>query len=173
MKFNQIHQENNAAAQLVYQSYSATFPPDERRNFQQFQNLFRTPEAKVFSTEIAGCTTGYVIVWELSGFCFLEHFEIFEKYRGKKIGSMVLEALLAQYPTILLETEPADLGETANRRVRFYLENGFSILDKNYMQPPYDEGKNTLNLWLMSNNTLADSAFCTQEIHRKVYGFGF
>lgn len=169
MKFNQIHQGDSAIAELTYENYSVTFPTDERRSQQQFQNLFRIPEAKVFSTEISGCITGYVIVWELSGFCFLEHFEVFEKYRGKNFGSMVLEVLSAQYSTVLLETEPADLSETANRRVRFYLHNGFSILDKNYMQPPYEEGKNALNLWLMTNNPLADSSFCTQEIHRKVY----
>ncbi len=81
---------------------------------------------------------------------FLQIFEVFEEFRNQKFGEKILESLQEKFEKLILETEPDSLSEIAERRLRFYERNGFSVIEKNYLQPSYGEGKYAVNLFLMT-----------------------
>ena len=112
---------------------------------------------------------GYLILWELSEFIFVEHFEIFSQFRGQNFGSEVLAYLIQKHGELILETEPVELNTIAERRVKFYERNGFSILKKDYIQPSYGDGKNALNLFLMGTFSPEDLEKSIAEIYEIIY----
>ena len=81
----------------------------------------------------------------------------------------LVEALKEKFDKIVLETEPDFLSEIAARRVRFYQRNGFEIINKDYIQPCYGEGKSSLRLFLMANFLPENLENSMQEIHSTVY----
>ena len=102
-------------------------------------------------------------------FIFIEHFEVFECFRGRSLGSKILNELIKKHSKIILETEPSTLNDIAKRRVKFYQRNHFEILDKNYIQPSYGIGKNSLNLWLMGTFSPENLEKSIHEIYKIVY----
>lgn len=156
----------------IFRAYSEAFPPDERRDKEQFSALFSNPKVQVLSIQIDEISKGYLIVWKLSECLFLEHFEVFPQFRGQNIGSKVLAELRNIYSIIILESEPDFLNEIAKKRIDFYKKNGFKILDKNYIQPAYSSEKESINLFLMSNvSSIQNLDLIIKEIHRVVYDF--
>lgn len=151
MEFLPITYAEDNRVQEIYSSYTSTFPVDEQRDKEQFAGLFSNPKAKIMSVVHESETIGYLIVWELSSFIFVEHFEVFEAFRSKKLGSHIIAHLLKSYPRIILEIEPEDLNEDAKRRYAFYQRNNFELIDPTHVQPSYGEGKQALNLWLLAN----------------------
>lgn len=135
----------------IYSAYENTFPADERREKEQFLSLIENPDCFIFAVKNAGDFVGYLIFWKLEDFCFLEHFEVFEEFRNLKLGSEILSQLTEKFGKIILESEPYSLGEIAERRINFYLRNGFSIVCETYIQPSYGDGKKPLPLFLLSN----------------------
>lgn len=155
----------------IFQAYTTSFPSDERRNDDDFWKIFTNPNAEILSIYKENFV-GYFILWHLSNFVFVEHFEIFEEFRGQNFGSQALEFLAKKYPHLILETEPKALNEIAKRRVGFYQRNGFHIIKKDYIQPSYGEGKSPVNLWLMGNFSSPDEKFLERtitEIYKTVY----
>jgi hypothetical protein len=61
------------------------------------------------------------------------------------------------------------LDENAKRRIAFYQKNGFAIIDETYVQPCYEEGKNSLNLWLLANWNPEKTDWIKEEIYDVVY----
>ena len=153
----------------IFNSYEKTFPEDERRDKEQFLNLAENPDAFVFLIKNEDETIGYCVIWELSDFFFLEHFEVFEEFRNQKFGEKILEALKEKFEKLVLETEPDSLSEIANRRLGFYQRNGFEVINENYLQPSYSEGKSSLQLFLMANFLTENLENSIQEIHAVVY----
>ncbi len=170
MEFRIINIDDNKLREDIYTSYCRSFPEAERRNDDQFISLFGHPVARIFSITDEEESVGYLITWSLSRAVFIEHFEIFEQFRNRKYGSRVLAAFSEIHPRLVLETEPAHLDEIAERRVGFYDRNGFEIIDKNYRQPSYGDGKSALDLWLMTNYKHDDTAELVREIYETVYG---
>lgn len=153
----------------ILSSYSSSFPENERRDDEQFKRLFAHPNVKVSSIFHDNENIGYLVIWELSHFTFVEHFEVFERFRNKKYGSQVTEHLFKEHKKIVLEIEPESLDEMAKRRYHFYQRNGFSIIDENYVQPSYGEGKAPLNLWLMANYPSDNIQNIKEELYDIVY----
>ena len=112
---------------------------------------------------------GYVILWKLEPCYYLEHFEVFEEFRNLKLGSQILTELKEKFQNILLESEPSHLDVMAERRINFYVRNGFSIISEDYIQPSYGPGKNSMILFLLSNFVIADVKEIEKELHSKVY----
>lgn len=135
----------------IFYAYEKTFPENERRDKEQFLDLAENPGVFIFNAKNEDETVGYVVLWELKDFYFLEHFEVFEEFRNHKFGEQILETLKEKFEKLILETEPDSLSEIAARRVSFYQRNGFEIIDKDYIQPPYGEEKSSLHLFLMAN----------------------
>ena len=96
----------------------------------QFLDLAENPDAFVYSINHEDENIGYCVIWELQGFYFLEHFEVFEEFRNQKLGEKILESLQEKFEKLILETEPDSLSEIAERRLRFYERNGFSVIEK-------------------------------------------
>ena len=136
--------------QQIFQSYISSFPEDERRDENDFWAIFNNPNAQVLSISENKQPIGYLILWQVLDFIFIEHFEVFENFRGKSLGSKILN-------------------DIAERRVKFYQRNHFEILDKNYIQPSYGIGKNPLNLWLMGTFTPKNMEKYIHEIYKIVY----
>ena len=126
----------------LYSAYEKTFPADERRDEEQFLTLIEKPDCYIFGVNFEEKLVGYLILWELETCYFLEHFEVFEEFRNLKLGEKILTELKVKMNRIVLESEPRNLDEMAARRIGFYERNGFSIIDENYLQPSYGEGKN-------------------------------
>ena len=153
----------------IFSSYCASFPADERRDEEQFYKLLENRHCKILSIFKGENLAGYLIVWEFSEFTFIEHFEIFETLRGANLGSTILSILTENLGNIVLETEPKELSDIAERRVGFYKKNGFSVLDESYIQPSYSQDKNPLNLWLMGTFEPDNLTQTIAEIHKIVY----
>ena len=156
----------------IFQSYCSAFPENERRDEEQFSALFSNPQVQVLTINRDNISCGYLILWQLSEYLFIEHLEIYPQFRVQKIGSKVLHKLQNLYPIIILESEPDFLNESAQKRMDFYKKNGFKILDKNYIQPAYSSEKESINLFLMSNISPRQNLDSTiKEIHKMVYNF--
>lgn len=108
------------------------------------------------------------MVWKL-GFLFIEHFEIFEQFRNCGLGGEVLKLLSKKYGCIVLESEPDVIGKEAKSRMEFYKKNGFCIIHKNYIQPPYDSSKPSVNLFLLSNYFIINLLEIENTIKKNVY----
>lgn len=153
----------------IFAAYESTFPIDERRDETQFLALLENPDSFIFAVKNEEGQVGYVILWKLEDCYYLEHFEVFEEFRNLKLGSQILTELKDKFGNIVLESEPSHLDEMAERRINFYLRNGFSIISEDYIQPSYGPGKNSMNLFLMSNFHVVDAKNLEQELHIKVY----
>lgn len=167
MHFNTLISEEEKSK--IYHSYCQSFPEDERRDQNNFYQVFNNPNAQVFLISIDKISIGYFIIWHFTNFVFIEIFEVFKEFRGQGLGSQILSELVKKYPFLLLESEPASLNTIAERRIIFYKKNGFSILKKDYIQPSYGTGKNPINLWLMGTFHPSDLDKNIQEIYRIVY----
>lgn len=170
MQFIPILQNENETAQKIFQSYTTTFPPEERRETEQFLDLFNNSNTQITSILVNKKEIGYLILWHFSEFVFIEHFEVFSEYRNQKFGQKILEKLKEIYPHLVLEAEPEHLNEIAKRRINFYQRCGFSIINKNYIQPSYGAGKESINLYLLANFIPKKNDELQKEIHQKVYG---
>lgn len=130
--------------------YSDSFPPDERRDWQQLLDLIKNPLFSLNQIYIPNQFIGFITSWKLSGFIFIEHFAIHQKQRGKGFGSEVINQILQLESTpAILETEEPNSDE-ARRRIRFYEGLNFKVNSGEYYQPPYSIGKNTVKMLLMS-----------------------
>ena len=153
----------------IFAAYESTFPEDERRDESQFLALLENPDSFIFSVKNDENHVGYVILWKLENCYYLEHFEVFEEFRNLKLGSQILAELKEKFGNIVLESEPSHLDEMAERRINFYLRNGFSIISEDYIQPSYGPGKNSMNLFVLSNFSVTNVEDLQNELHTKVY----
>lgn len=169
MEFIQITDPEDFRGKEIYQSYCSTFCEEERRSGKQFRRLFSNPHVKVWSVLHDLQNIGYLISWEMTGFIFVEHFEIFAPFRSMNHGSEIITKLFKEYTHIVLEAEPETQDHNAKRRISFYRRNGFCIIDETYMQPSYGEGKNPLNLWLLANWKPEKTDWIKEEIYDIVY----
>jgi ribosomal protein S18 acetylase RimI-like enzyme len=169
MEFNQITSQDDYRIEQIYNSYTTSFPEDERRDWAKFVQLFAHSNVKFFSVSNERENVGYITLWELSTFTFVEHFEVFIEFRNQQLGSKIINHLKENYTKIILEIEPEHLNEDAKRRFSFYQKNGFCLIDDMYIQPSYGEGKNKLELWLLANFQPLNINEAKDEIYDIVY----
>jgi ribosomal protein S18 acetylase RimI-like enzyme len=169
MEFLQITSTDDYRIQEIFDSYSTTFPEDERRDWYQFVKLFSNPNTKIIFVLHETQNIGYLIIWELSSHTFVEYFEVFPQFRSQKFGSHITEYLFKNFPRIILEIEPAHTSEDAQRRYSFYQKNGFRLIDEMYVQPSYGEDKKAIDLWLLANYTPENIKEIKDEIYDIVY----
>lgn len=171
MEFQEIKTSNDSRVQKILKSYETSFPESERRSLEQFNQLFANKTSTIISILEDGSEIGYLITWKVSNFVFVEHFEVFEEFRNKKYGSVILQNLIQEHLQIILEIEPATQDEISNRRYGFYVRNGFHTLTEDYVQPSYGEGKPSLNLWLMGNFETEEISKIIETLYATVYQF--
>lgn len=169
MEFLQLSDFEDFSVKYIYRNYCKTFPENERRSIEQFQTLFENDKVKVFSILNESTFIGYLIIWQLEDFAFLEHFEVFEEFRNHKFGSEILNKLKENHTRIILETETVNYNEVAPRRIKFYQKNGFQEISNTYLQPSYGEGKTSLELLLFANFKPENLERITENIYEVVY----
>lgn len=145
--------------------YTEAFPPEERREVKQLENLLQTESAMFFNAvECDGELAGLFVYWDFGSFYYLEHLAVFASMRNRKIGEQILSWVTENLKGVrILEVEPADT-EMATRRIRYYERNGYRILDKSYLQPPYTPDGKDFPLWIMGNVADQPEEVLKQEI---------
>jgi GNAT superfamily N-acetyltransferase len=156
-------------------TYESLFPPNERRELDQLFDLLGNTQFKLYEIYLQEKFVGFISVWDLTEFNFIEHFAICAPEQGKGYGTRVLSQLLSMdsKPFILEVEEP--LTETAQKRISFYERLNFSLNSGSYFQPPYSIEKSSIKMQLMSYPiTIEPEDFerIKAKIHDQVYGFG-
>lgn len=156
------------------QLYLNAFPSSERRSVSQQRQV--TDNEKLFhfcAIQIEGKTVGFLTYWDLDTFIYIEHFAVDESMRGQNMGSRTLAYLRkAITKPFILEVERPET-EMARRRIGFYERNGYALWERDYYQPPYQEGHEYLPLHLMCNGALQegnDFDHVKESLYKKVYG---
>lgn len=172
-KIKTYDKEYSFIEQLIHES----FPLAERRDDElQRYNTDHNPHFTCYliSDEEGAERTlvGLVTVWNLGTFHYGEHLATSPTLRNKGYGKQIMQQLRILYPdTFIIEVErPTD--ETAIRRIGFYKRCGFSLCEKEYMQPSYREGGEEVPLYLMYTGTdNIDEQFehIRDTIYREVY----
>lgn len=160
---------------FVENLYLSAFPENERRPVDaQRRNVDTNPLFRCYLlTGDGGRPIGFITLWCPDGFYYAEHFAIDPSLRNGGWGSRVVRQLLRELelPVVLEAEVPAD--DLSRRRIAFYERQGFRIWDKDYVQPPYRPGGESLPLYLMvANETHGLPAVDSVRriIYRHVYG---
>lgn len=171
-------QTNEKEYPFVEELLHTSFPIEERRDDEaQRYNTDHNPKFTCYliADEEEGEKTlvGLVTVWNLGTFHYGEHLATSPALRNKGYGKQIMQRLRELYPgTFILEVErPTD--EMAIRRIGFYQRCGFSLCEKEYMQPSYREGGQEVPLYLMYagiENIDSQFEYIRDTIHREVYG---
>lgn len=160
--------------------YEESFPPEERRaSHELFIEQPKGLELRVIAErresagEALACdgedeVLGFVTLWHLGDFVFVEHFCLLPKTRGAGYGSRVIELLKEQYHPLplVLECELPNYSPMAGRRIAFYQRLGFEILTLDYAQPPYAEGGDFVPMCLLATQPVS-----ADSIQRLIYQY--
>lgn len=152
--------------------YEASFPPDERRPFDDLLELLPRSDMHLCGLVEQDQLVGFMSYWQWDDIVFVEHFAVDPDQRGKQFGQKALAQLLrldSRY--FILEVElPED--DSSRRRIRFYERQGFSLNPFTYAQPPYQRGNPAIPMRLMSMPVLAGQEIFdtfTELIKEQVY----
>ncbi|MBD5211219.1 MAG: GNAT family N-acetyltransferase [Barnesiella sp.] len=150
--------------------YLDAFPPAEQRPWDMIESRC-DGRLTLTGVRLADRLVGMLTTWSFDDFVYVEHFVIDPTLRGRGIGSAAMRLLQQQCAPlpILLEAEPEHQSEQARHRIRFYRTLGFDIIDRSYVQPPYDTYLPPVHLWLMSTDASLDAARSSLLLHRQVY----
>ncbi len=153
----------------IYEIMEQSFPKEEYRPYRDQLALMERECYRIYGEEDpTGALRGFMAVWELTGYCFLEHFAVAPTERNGGLGSGMLGELKDLYcEPICLEVEPPENGVTC-RRVAFYERNGFTLHTYAYEQPSLGEGRKPVPLQLMTTGAgLSQEAF--EKLKRTLY----
>jgi predicted acetyltransferase len=157
----------------VREMYESAFPEDERRDWPHLNGLIGNPACRIYLIFNGERIIGFISVWNLTEFRFIEHFTICSSERGKGFGSEVIRQIISEERPVVLEVEEP-LSEMSIKRIRFYENLHFLVAHGVYFQPPYSKGKKMIKMLLMSYpNELLPANFesTTKIIHELVYKF--
>jgi GNAT superfamily N-acetyltransferase len=109
-----------------YEKLNDYFPEHEMKDPRQLKALLES--SPYYHKEE---TADYLVLYaEFPTFIFIDYFLVTAKTRGKGIGSKVLDQFKQKGKMILLEAEPVNANdEDTQKRMRFYLKNGFMKAD--------------------------------------------
>lgn len=152
--------------------YLAAFPPEERRPWPQIADTETMPRLwGLYNNE--GMFAGFITVWTFERYAYVEHFAVSASQRGSGIGAAAMSALKQALgiPVVLEVEPPTHPDPMAPRRIAFYERCGFTLLDYDYVQPPYSAGLPSVPLRLMSSDPTLDPADIEHTLHTQVYGY--
>lgn len=136
----------------LFPLYEQAFPQEERRGEEAFRSVFNDTQAEFWLLESQGAVQGFLNTWRFEECLYGEHFAVFPRARGKRIGEYALRTILeTERIPFLIEVEPPE-DEIKARRKSFYERMGLQVVSTSYRQPPYEEGGREIPLYLMSND---------------------
>ena len=131
-----------------------SFPEAERRDdVAQRDNVDNCAAFTCYLISDNGLQVGLVTLWKLDGFSYVEHLATSPSVRNKGYGRKIMELLQQQFPGVVILEVEKPLDEWSRRRIGFYQRCGFSLCEKEYVQPSYRKGGETLPLYLMYAGT--------------------
>ena len=154
----------------------ASFPFEERRADER--QRYNTDHNEKFECFLiieseTSLPIGLITVWNLNGFKYIEHLATSPKHRNKGYGRIIMEQLEEIFPQALIILEVERPNENiSKRRIEFYKRCGFSLCEKDYIQPSYHGDENGLPLYLMfrgTKNLDTDFERIRDEIYQHVY----
>ena len=153
--------------------YETSFPEDERRDWTQLLELLDNKQFILNEIYDQQKYLGFISIWNLTEFNFIEHFAIRTAEQGKGYGTQTIEHILTinSKPIILEVEEP--LTKTARKRMEFYERLNFTVNGFSYFQPPYSIEKKSVKMLLMSYPTKIKSEYFEKikdQIYHWVYG---
>lgn len=157
----------------LYELMQQAFPPEERRTFDDLCGEFSNSEFFCLCEENDGLNA-FMTCWELGEFIYIEHFAVQKNLRGNGLGSRMINSLLqeAHGRIFILEAEPKNLSEMAQRRMDFYGRLGFCENGFDYIQPPLSDGQPPVELKILSApRLLSEDEFTAAKnlLYSKVY----
>lgn len=158
--------------QIIYSQMEQNFIREEIRDYEDAKTVFDNEKYTVLHIIEADEKVGFMCIWNLDGFTFLEHFVVYGQYRGKGYGGVALDMLLKQSDILVLECEPPET-LVQKKRVDFYACHGMRVNDREYFQPPYRKGGEGCNLKLFSSKELPDFDGIVKTIYKEVYGVNY
>lgn len=153
---------------VIYSQMEKNFIRDEIRDYKDAAGVFGDEKYTVYHVLEKRDKVGFMCVWALSGFAFLEHFVIYEQFRGNGYGSQALEMLKSRHALLVLECEPPDSPDR-QRRWDFYLRHGMIGNEPDYWQPSYRQNGQRCYLKLMSSRELSSFDDVVKELYTEVY----
>lgn len=158
--------------------YEGSFPESERRSWQSIKELSSVSRLNALAVVHEGEVAGLVTIWKFSDadalpWIYIEHLALSPEYRGRGIGSEVIEEIKRAYSLpVVLEAEPSGSTPEADARLRFYKRSGFRVHeDFSYSQPPYAPGMPWVALTLISHGLPPEISLreISDTLHREVY----
>ena len=164
MEYIKIIRPEDPMLAAVATLYRNAFPKEERREWNELLSMIGTvPEMRLQVIVDGKEEIGFIISWVLNDWCFIEHFALSEKLRGRGYGEIVMKDFMSQYK-VLLEIEPPDTKD-AIRRLNFYEKIGMFRLHFPYQQPSYREAGVFYKMLLMSNISVTEQLEMDRVLH--------
>lgn len=155
MEFERLTAADQPGFERAYELYQASFPDYERRPLEDQQAILCRPEYHFQVIREGGMFAGILLYWEAEDFVFVEHLAVNPELRGRKLGSQVLNRLLAEGKPVILEIDPP-VDEISLRRQRFYHRLGFHTNPWPHVQLPYHPRHTEHALVVMSSPSPLD-----------------
>lgn len=131
----------------IFQIMDKAFPNSEMRTYDGQRKVFEKPEYNVLMNEEK---TAFIAFWHFEDAIYIEHFAVGDGLRGNGIGADMLRKFLQMVKVkIFLEAEPP-VDKTAKRRIGFYERMGFVLNPCYYLQPPYRQDEEPIQLKIMT-----------------------
>lgn len=156
IRFESVNEKTFSA---VYEKMSAAFPYEERRDYIDQEECLNDDRFDFFEICCDDNTVGFISLWNLNGFVFIEHIAIDPDKRSGGFGSMAIEHVKQLYKkTVILEAEAPET-EQQIKRIKFYDRLGFKVNNFPYEQPSYHAGAGVPLLILSYPNLLGEDEF--------------
>lgn len=145
-----INKTEDSRFKKAWTLYQSSFPIEERREIDSQEMVMQKSEYHfdlIFSEEVF---IGIFLWWEFERLRYIEHFAIRIKQRNRGFGSQILKQFMTEsnIPIILEVEKPITLVQ--QKRIQFYKNLDFYLIDNEYQQPPYSNHQTPLSLLLMS-----------------------
>ena len=152
--------------------YQQSFPEDERRDLERQREKMSHPAFQIRHYKDEKLYNGFINTFHFPDFIFVDHIAVNPEQRSSGIGTAIMKELIdSTNKPIVLEVE-RPVSQDAVRRIDFYESLGFHLNVFDYIQPPIDEGRKSVPLFLMTYPVRLDAAEfekVRQIIHRNVY----
>ncbi len=171
--FSSTNRPDERMEQEIYSVMSEAFPACERKNREDFLAQFSQSHFFSLCAIRGGELAGFLNFWDFGQFVYIEHFAVRQSLRGGGTGTALLSHVQKSVnKPIVLEAEPANLGETAVRRLEYYRRCGFCNNPYPYIQPSMQAGEPPVPLVIMSSpKPLSEQEFaCVRDkLYSDVY----
>ena len=156
IRFENVTEDTFSA---VYEKMTMAFPFEERRDFIDQQECMSDKRFNFFEIYDDTEAVGFISLWDLNGFVFIEHIAIDSDKRSGGYGTKAIELVKETYKKpVILEAE-APVTEQQIKRICFYDRLGFKVNDFYYEQPSYHGGEGVPLKILSYPELLSDAEF--------------